>query len=520
MVTGFCDVKQRPVHRRRTRLFVYGTSTAPVIAAGKLSNGGGANVDRLRAVRHRAEQVGDDADRHLADQRRPGQAQPGPGDRAAGHLRLGPAAAQQPWNAKLQIIEVEGASRGPADHALLEPVPAVPLPELRLREHRHRGRAGVQARRAVLADDRRRSTPTADRRADRRTARCTSTTASGTPTARRGRRTRCSTPKIAGELVDGFVQQYKDGGWIARWSSPGYADLMVGTSSDVAFADAYLQGRAGHSTWRRRTRRRSRTPRSRRRPRTSAARGWTPRRSSATRRPRVTAGDSLVDGRLHQRLRHRQHGRRRWPRRPPGRPSAGRSTRSKLRVLPQPGPELRARVRPGGGLLPGPGRGPAPGGSRRTQYDPRVWGYDYTETNAWNMAFHVPQDGHGLANAVRRPGGPGEEAGRRSSPPRRRRTLPGPLRRHHPRDARGPRRPDGRVRPQQPAVAPHPVHVRLRRPAVEDAGSRSARRSAGSTWAARSARATPATRTTARCPPGRSSARSASTRCRSARRTT
>jgi hypothetical protein len=32
------------------------------------------------------------------------------------------------------------------------------------------------------------------------------------------------------------------------------------------------------------------------------------------------------------------------------------------------------------------------------QYDPRVWGYDYTETDGWNMAFHVPQDGQGLAN--------------------------------------------------------------------------------------------------------------------------
>ncbi|MFD1046483.1 glycoside hydrolase domain-containing protein, partial [Kibdelosporangium lantanae] len=32
------------------------------------------------------------------------------------------------------------------------------------------------------------------------------------------------------------------------------------------------------------------------------------------------------------------------------------------------------------------------------QYDPRVWGYDYTETDGWNMAFTVPQDGQGLAN--------------------------------------------------------------------------------------------------------------------------
>ncbi|MBO0813021.1 MAG: GH92 family glycosyl hydrolase, partial [Microlunatus sp.] len=49
-------------------------------------------------------------------------------------------------------------------------------------------------------------------------------------------------PELAAELVDGFVQQFRDGGWVARWSSPGYADLMTGTSSDVAFADAYLKG--------------------------------------------------------------------------------------------------------------------------------------------------------------------------------------------------------------------------------------------------------------------------------------
>src|SRR6185503_21224140 len=49
-------------------------------------------------------------------------------------------------------------------------------------------------------------------------------------------------PDVAAKIADGFVQQYRDGGWIARWSSPGYADLMVGTSADVAFADAWLKG--------------------------------------------------------------------------------------------------------------------------------------------------------------------------------------------------------------------------------------------------------------------------------------
>ena len=58
-------------------------------------------------------------------------------------------------------------------------------------------------------------------------------------------------PDDAGELVDGFVQQYRDGGWIARWSSPGYANLMTGTSSDVAFADAYVKGVKGFDAERR-----------------------------------------------------------------------------------------------------------------------------------------------------------------------------------------------------------------------------------------------------------------------------
>ncbi|RZT78048.1 putative alpha-1,2-mannosidase [Micromonospora violae] len=49
-------------------------------------------------------------------------------------------------------------------------------------------------------------------------------------------------PDIAAKIADGFVQHYRDGGWIARWSSPGYADLMTGTSSNVALAQAYLSG--------------------------------------------------------------------------------------------------------------------------------------------------------------------------------------------------------------------------------------------------------------------------------------
>ena len=111
----------------------------------------------------------------------------------------------------------------------------------------------------------------------------------------------------------------------------------------------------------------------------------------------------------------------------------------------------------------------------RRSYDPRVWGYDYTETNGWNMAFTVPQDSQGLANLY----GGAVRARRRSwttffTTPETA-DFPGSYGGTHPRDDRGPRRPDGHVRPLQPAVAPRHLHVRLRRAALEDAGSRSAR---------------------------------------------
>lgn len=50
------------------------------------------------------------------------------------------------------------------------------------------------------------------------------------------------TPNAAGEMLDGFVNGYKDGGWTTRWSNPGYRHSMVATSLDVILADAYMKG--------------------------------------------------------------------------------------------------------------------------------------------------------------------------------------------------------------------------------------------------------------------------------------
>lgn len=50
------------------------------------------------------------------------------------------------------------------------------------------------------------------------------------------------TPELDGELLDGIIQHYNDNSWIPRWVAPGGTDSMLGTSSDIIFADAYIKG--------------------------------------------------------------------------------------------------------------------------------------------------------------------------------------------------------------------------------------------------------------------------------------
>lgn len=50
------------------------------------------------------------------------------------------------------------------------------------------------------------------------------------------------TPKKAGELIDGFVQHYRDSGWVGRWLNPAPVNSMCGTSSDIIFGDACVKG--------------------------------------------------------------------------------------------------------------------------------------------------------------------------------------------------------------------------------------------------------------------------------------
>lgn len=50
------------------------------------------------------------------------------------------------------------------------------------------------------------------------------------------------TPDTAADLAEGVVGHFVDGGWTPRWSAPGAEDVMTGTTSDTVFADLVAKG--------------------------------------------------------------------------------------------------------------------------------------------------------------------------------------------------------------------------------------------------------------------------------------
>lgn len=49
-------------------------------------------------------------------------------------------------------------------------------------------------------------------------------------------------PSINREMQEGLINDFKEGGWLPEWSSPGYANIMIGNNSASVVADAYLKG--------------------------------------------------------------------------------------------------------------------------------------------------------------------------------------------------------------------------------------------------------------------------------------
>lgn len=53
-------------------------------------------------------------------------------------------------------------------------------------------------------------------------------------------------PSINREMQEGLVNDYKEGGWLPEWSSPGLANTMIGNNSASVVAEAYLKGLRGY----------------------------------------------------------------------------------------------------------------------------------------------------------------------------------------------------------------------------------------------------------------------------------
>jgi predicted alpha-1,2-mannosidase len=53
-------------------------------------------------------------------------------------------------------------------------------------------------------------------------------------------------PSINEEMQAGLINDYKEGGWLPEWSSPGYADIMIGNNSASVVADAHIKGLSGY----------------------------------------------------------------------------------------------------------------------------------------------------------------------------------------------------------------------------------------------------------------------------------
>ncbi|MFE9353374.1 GH92 family glycosyl hydrolase [Streptomyces olivaceoviridis] len=197
------------------------------------------------------------------------------------------------------------------------------------------------------------------------------------------------TPSQAGEMVDGFVQQYKDGGWTSRWSSPGYADLMTGTSSDVAFADAYVKGvqfdakAAYDAAVKNATVVPPMSGVGRKGMSTSPFLGYT---STDTHEGLSWAMEGYVNdygiAKMGEAL-YKKTGEKRY--REESEYFLNRA-RNYVNLFDAKAGFFQGRDDKGAWRVDS------------AKYDPREWGYDYTETNGWGYAFTAPQDSRGLAN--------------------------------------------------------------------------------------------------------------------------
>ncbi|GHJ40835.1 GH92 family glycosyl hydrolase [Streptomyces sp. TS71-3] len=380
--SGYSDVKSG-LSTGATRLFVYGEFDAPVTAGGGLKgDAGGDNTGYLRfrpgaghavTMRIATSLIG-------VDQARANLAREIPAGESFGQVER---RAQQQWDDLLGRIEVQGASR--------DQLTTLYSSLYRLYLYPNSGFERVGGKDEYASPF---SAPAGENTPTHTGAKIVQ----GRPYVNNGfwdtyRTTWPAysflTPKRAGELVDGFVQQYKDGGWTSRWSSPGYADLMTGTSSDVAFADAYVKGVHfdAEAAYDAAVKNATVVPPSsgvgRKGMATSPFLGYT---TTDTGEGMSWAMEGYVNdygiAQMGKAL-YAKTGKSRY--KEESEYFLNRA-RDYVKLFDDKAGFFQGRDAKGAFRVPA------------SSYDPRVWGYDYTETDGWGYAFTAPQDSRGLAN--------------------------------------------------------------------------------------------------------------------------
>jgi predicted alpha-1,2-mannosidase len=209
------------------------------------------------------------------------------------------------------------------------------------------------------------------------------------------------TPTKATEMLNGLVQHYNDQGWVPRWIAPGGTNSMVGTSSDVIFADAMSKGIAFDYEGAYKSAIRNAatvssnlTNGGRKNLAASIFLGYTPGTSEdfswsmegyvndygIAQMAKVMADSTIDPVKKEEYLADYQY-------------YINRS-KNYVKLFDDSGTTYEDDWF----------KGKTAGGDWVTSnytndvFDPFYWGESYTETNAYNMAVSVPQDGQGLAN--------------------------------------------------------------------------------------------------------------------------
>lgn len=384
--SGFSDVKSG-LSTGATRLFVYGVFDAPVTAGGKLTGGGGddvtgylrfdAGADRTVQLRIATSLISlDQAKKNLADEIPAGSRF----ERIEDHARAA-------WDGLLGRVEVEGA-----DHDQLTSLYSS-LYRLYLYPNSGFENTGTKSR-----PKQQYASPFSPMPGPDTPTQTGAKIVDGEVYVNNGfwdtyRTTWPAysflTPKKAGKLVDGFVQQYKDGGWISRWSSPGYADLMTGTSSDVAFADAYVKGvdfdaeTAYEAALKNATVAPPMSGVGRKGMETSPFLGYA---STETHEGLSWSLEGYLNDYGLAEMGQALYKKTKKARYKEESEYFLNRAQNYVSLFDTEAGFFQGRNLKGDWRVPS------------ASYDPRVWGYDYTETNGYGYAFTAPQDSRGLAN--------------------------------------------------------------------------------------------------------------------------